>query len=818
MGFNPFIDDAPIENPEEWIGDQSVIGQLKNCVSKSKTCTYILGPEGSGKTSLLRTTFTPEYKREMAKTKKKLIYSADLSTRSDGDDLCKYLADRLEDSLNNLIRDKELLEEMKEDIGESNTTSGITRLQNMIEKLHDNWGYFIIIVMDYFELFTMSEHVTQEHHDCLRSLIESGCIQCIVAINYDLSKDSLPSDIRGSYFLQKFTNSIEMEFFGQEDVEAYLRIKQEDGPVYITEDMQLRIYQLSGGIPKFVHLLAKHIYENGMNNQGTVNVGEAVKTARVQCERLMDGWCKVLTEEQIKVLQTIAAQCTSNKEYGYYDFTGSGVAVETAVASLLHRGLLKKYVFQDKNGHLVSQDYLVQFNSLLFQKYCIESKMLEAAKQNPLRKIEEKRNEKQISATTVVIEGNVYEAGAIHDAKNIQISHLEYHNGLTATEFLQMLSESGSQEELGLLIGKRLQDHIENGLDRKSIQQAIECSGEDEVDHDNMVDQAFYDAGQKLFQDVEVDEYDDIIDVSEAELQTLDDRFAMARKRIHQDLSDEMLEKQGERCQFYIKMAVVVEDALSLPGIEFDDYSAQLILYGKVVEQALRDNLFKSFHAIPELAEFRLGAGVKNNFAHMDGSKAFIGNFTHLISEKTKSLADICAGISLAAYPGTKPDDWNRWWKNLANEINRARTIRNMAGHADNSKSPGKSELQEMYQLLVGDDAVLGIINKLLIGKDMCFHYVVPEISRAEAEKLLGKKFEMNCMKEKSNGGIRGKLTGYGYEVNVSPRKVRRFREENRIGDTCLEDRTFLVTILEFKHDTERDYLVAEIASEIAGS
>ena len=376
-----------------------------------------------------------------------------------------------------------------------------------------------------------------------------------------------------------------------------------------------------------------------------------------------------------------------------------------------------------------------------------------------------------------------------------------------------MLSESGSQEELGLLIGKRLQDHIENGLDRKSIQQALECSGEDEIDHDNMVDQAFYDAGQKLFQDVEVDEYDDIIDVSETELQTLDQRFAMARDRIHQDLSDEMLEKQGERCQFYIKMAVVVEDALSLPGIVFDDYSAQLILSGKVMEQALRDNLFESFRGIPELAEFNLGSGIKNNFGHMEASKAFIGNFTHLMTAKTKSLANICSGIHLASYPGTLPNDWNRWWRNLADDINRARRIRNMAGHANN-ESPRKTELQEMYQLLMGDDTVFGIINKLLIGKDMCFQYVVPEISRAEAEKLLGKKMEMNCMKEKSNGGIRGKLAGYGYEVNVSPRKVQRFRGENHVGDVCLEGRTLMVTILDFKHDANKDYLVAEIESE----
>ena len=167
MGFNPFIDDFPVESADEWVGDQTLIEILRNSAG-TRTNTYIVGPEGSGKTSLLRTAFTPEYRRKMAETRKKLIYFADLSNKSDGNDICEYLADRLKLSLNQLIRDRELLSEIHELTGEISAMPGQARFQNFMQVIHDNWGYMAVIIMDYFELFTMSNTVTQAHHDCLR--------------------------------------------------------------------------------------------------------------------------------------------------------------------------------------------------------------------------------------------------------------------------------------------------------------------------------------------------------------------------------------------------------------------------------------------------------------------------------------------------------------------------------------------------------------------------------------------------------------------------------------------------------------------------
>lgn len=816
MYFNPFIDEFPVESSDEWIGNRSIIAELEHCV-KHRANTCILGPEGSGKTSLLNTTFSPEYRKKMAKTKKKLIYFADLSTRKDGDDLCEYLADRLFWSLDSLIQEREELATIKEMLKQSETESGKTRFQNMIQKLHEDWGYFIVIVMDYFELFTLSPFVTQEHHDCLRSLIESGSIQCIVATNYDLTYDSLPSVMRGSFFLQKFTNVIKMRPFTFEDVEEYLKVRQEDCDLVIPENMTAHIFKLSGGIPKLVNILAKQIYENLLANNGIVNVGEAMKAARSKCEPILDGWCKLLSDAQLDAIKKLTDMCSSNQQYGYYDFTAE--SNEVAVAALESRNLFQRYSYVDQNGNLIFPgDYVMRFNSLLFQHYCKEMKMTEAAKRNPLRRTGEKKNEGGQTVINTYNYGTIYENGAANNSQSVNVQTMQIVQGITPKEFLQMLSGSDSQEELGMLISGRLQKHIQEKFNRREIQTAIEQPYMDIAAHDDLVDQAFVRAGQQLFQDVQIDEYDDITDVTTAELQTLEDRFTAARDKIHQDLTDEILERQSERCQFYLKMAVVVEEALTLPGIDFGDYSAQLILYGKVVEQALRDNLFNLFHGEAELSTYSLGGKNKNpvakdNFGHMNVARSFIGSFAHLMEDKNDYLADLCANVSFDQYKGDIPSDWAAWWRNLAADIHHAREIRNLAGHAG-SESPEREKMEEMYGLLFGSAAAPGILERILAGKDLSFHYFVPAITRAEADRMMGQICEMYCTKQKSNGGIRGKLKGTGYEVNISPRKVNRYQESAPVTYSTMENHTFMVKIMELKHDSGKDFFVAEIESE----
>lgn len=797
MNYNPFIDVFPIESIKEWVGDKKIINELQYCV-KVRTNTCILGPEGSGKTSLLKVAFSTDYRREMAEKYKKLIYFADLSNKNDGNDLCEYLAERFASSLNTLIKNKDVLKEMKEAIKEDDSECGQTKFHNIITQMKDNWGYSIVIVMDCFELFAMSKTVTQDHHDCLRSLIENGYIQCIAATNYDLTKDSLPEDIRGSYLFQKFTNFIEMKPFSQEDVVKYLQNKLEHNLDIMHHFKIEPIFKLCGGIPDFVRIIVKNTFDCISDDGEECNVKSAMKKAKDDCAIIMDNWCKLLTQSQIEVVKELVLEVRSNNEFGFCDFTGT--KYETAVSLLLSRGLLRNYVYYDAQGNAVLKDYLVQFNSLMFQNYCMDGKMEAAVERNPLPEIEKQRRINLNATGNTYIETLVY-----HDeSRNVQVNQVNNTmvQGISTREFLNMICDSESPEELNSVIGRRLQEHFQKNLDFECVTQAMEGTYSNQFERDVAIDRAYDQSSQKLLPVVQVDEDDDLTDITYEELQTFEEKFSAARKRIHTDLSDEILERQSERSQFYLKMAVIVEDALNLPGFIFDDYSAQLILYGKAAEQVLRDNLFVPFQKIEDLSDY-------DSFDKKKINKVYLSDFQFLIRDRKIQLKDLCSKITnFHMYSLNQPEDWNVWWTGLEGFIDKVREIRNKAAHAGTSYTE-KTDLQTIYNLIVGDSENIGIINRVLVGKELCLKYVDQEIDINHVDEMIGKCYNMICTKLKTDGGIRGRLNDYGYAVNISKRKVQRFKGNSSVNIDV--DSIMTVKILEFKISNEKSYFAAEI-------
>ena len=819
MAVNPFIDDFPVDNIEDWIGSEEPLETLRYKVKK-RTNTCILGPEGSGKTSLLRTAFSLDFRREMAR-RKKLIFFADLTNRDDSDELCDYLADSFENEVSLLVKDPDVLNRIRTIVKKQSHLHGKTRFQNISQNIHLEDNYILVIVMDAFERFLMSPTVTQDHHECLRSLIEGGCIQCVAATNYDLTKDSLPDHIRGSYLIQKFTNYIYTLPFAEEDVRRFLERKQDGVPVLIRGSMAGMIHQLTGGIPGFVNILSKRLYAAIIEAGRQGAPGDPVTAARQDCNILMSNWCKLLTDLQIKAMEMLLSgysekYCIEN--YGSYDFTGR-TELEPAVSLLLERGLFRKHPVKDKNGVIRERDYLVRFNSLLFQRFCKEGQMRPASQRNPLAGLVPGPGTLaglvpdprivQPAGNGVHID-NVY----IQGPETVSFNNVTINQGISAKEFLQLLIDSGSQEEFGLLIGQRLREHIQSRLDCEGIRKALSAASSDDAAYDTNVDQAFSEAGRKLFGEVEVDEYEDIIDVQGTELQTLDERFETARKKIHSDLTDELLEEQSERCQFYLKMAVVVEEALSIPGIRFEDYSAQLILYGKAIEQALKDNFYALFHGVGELAEYSLGThaclpDAKDNFGHFRQEKTFIGNYAQLIGDRKRCLARLCADASFRLLPGEPPADWVVWWGLFARDVDTVRRIRNLAGHAG-PESPDVEKLREMYEIMIGSSSRPGIISRSLAGRDLYSHHIAPEETPEEMMQLVGQCVAMRCTEVKTNGGIRGQLADKGYTVSISGRKVQKYKERNT-SFAVVESIRLEVKLLELKHENNMDYFDAEI-------
>ena len=254
--MNPFKSRCPIENRSDWIGSEKVFGLLDSCI-RQRVNTYIMGAEGSGKTSLLNCYFMFPYRKNLAvKDRVLAVWPADLSNKTGGEDICRYLSDQLKYAVKRLLRGREDYEAIMEDIESLDARSSVAELQQLITMLHDEYGYFIVLVMDHFETFTSSPLVGMEHHEMFRSLIEAGSIQCIVATNYDLSQDSLPADVRGSFYLQKFTQPITLEPLTEQEALEFIEKKQayEGDGIKLNKEQIKALHKLSGGIPGLLEI------------------------------------------------------------------------------------------------------------------------------------------------------------------------------------------------------------------------------------------------------------------------------------------------------------------------------------------------------------------------------------------------------------------------------------------------------------------------------------------------------------------------------------------------------------------------------------
>ena len=786
--MNPFKSTWPIENRSEWIGDQKIFDELDSCISQ-KVNAFVVGVEGSGKTSLLKCFFTFEYKKKMALQNRILIYNADLSTRKDGEDVCIYLADQLRNAVGRLLRESAELDKIMDDLDGIKSNSGETRLQQMIEALHEYYHYFVVLIMDRFEMFTSSSSITIEHHEKLRSLIESRMLQCIVATNYDLSKDSLPADVKGSYLMQKFTTRLLVSPFSEEDTKSFIDQKQRDSDIKLDEQAILTLFGLSGGIPLILETAAEYFYDDMESHDGVMEEKRAIKAAYEACVPIMAGWCKCFTPAQVEVLKLIVSQDGAEQGLVSRDFAGEQSDLRNAVAALKARGILRQIVYTDNFGNVrKGGDYNVSVNSLLFQHFCREGRMEKAVEQNSLSL---SATAEEAPVTQVINNYNFYEGskanmpGSQDHSQTIHADQVQINQGISPSQLISLLGSYGDSRQM---FAEQLFRQLSQNFTQGSL---------------------------PMVADVEVDEDQDLIDVTPAELQTLDNRFKEARIRCRTNLTDQMLELQSERCQFYIKLSVIVEDALNVPGFTMDDYSPQLVLYGKALEQALRDNLFELFHREPVLS-------VYDTYAHMDNSassdvfknktagETYIGNYAFLIAEKAAHLGTLCSSNNICLEGGGLPPSWSNWWDQLQRDIHGARRIRNLADHAD-EVSPDGTKLDAMCNLLFGDENNSGIFERTVVGRRLLTELIPPAIPMDIVHQLVGNECRMRCTRLKQNGGIRGVTCEGGYAVNVSPRKVQKYRDTISEQDFLPEGVIYRVKILEFKTQNGSEFFSAEM-------
>ena len=321
---------------------------------------------------------------------------------------------------------------------------------------------------------------------------------------------------------------------------------------------------------------------------------------------------------------------------------------------------------------------------------------------------------------------------------------------------------------------------------------------------DGLYDSAFEEqVSGKIVGDVAVDEDEELAEITEQEQISLDRRFEEAKKLVRPDLSDALLNAVSARTCFYLKLSVVVEDALSVLKLlrqEDIDCSAQLVLYGKALEQQLRDSFYSLFHRESELKNYEIPAVGKGmvSFGDVLVEDTNIGNYAYSVGDNAEHLSDLC--ISKSILYGAQEQQhlqWKQFWSDLKQQIHTARLIRNKADHAG-KVSPDFTDVDRIADLCFGPGGN-SIFDRCLVGRDLQIAiFGSGTLSLLEGKAMEGQEAVFTCTEVNNNQGRSGVLVNGGHLVKISPTKAKNYMKAHP-EELVARGEHYRVRLLEFK-------------------
>lgn len=693
---NPYegISARRITRRNRYTGQQAAFRKLdrnvRNCVN-----TVILGPEGIGKSDFLNCYFNASFCRRLASEERILIsrftYPTALEEREEifgsfaGAVLAAadYLEEQDEECRDDYIRIRKRAEQKRKDA--AGNEEYLQRLCGICRDL----DYQVILVVDQFEGFVNSPHVLPDHHNILRQLLVSSQLQMVVATDYDFNKNTIPKNASGSYLLQMFSgedHEVVLTPFTEKECGQYLELISRSRDFEEEEIAALRA--LSGGIPVFLRRCAYYALEWKKQEALNSHWDDVRIRAYEDSKEIIGRWLKYLDDKEAALLTMLAGEGEGRAPEEYR---------EGCLPLLKKRGLLS--VSPD-----AQTDWDVCLNSVLLWDYCTSHTLLPCEP----GEVRAKQNGQAGGTTVINVNGSYYE-GDHNVSQTLMVS-------LPAKELLDLVTGDAGRRG----ISDTLYAHLRGKLPRGGILSDIPVR-EDDAEYDSRYDRAFEEQiSGKLIGELKVDEEGELTEISEKEQDSLDQRFSQVRAATRPEVTDALLAEMSVRAAFYLKLAVVVEEALSMMRVmnrEEIDCSAQLVLYGKALEQQLRDGFYGIFHTDEQLNSYLIPVISKGTIPFREAlpEQTGIGHYAHGIGGNAERLGELCeeTGIHLGETVPTKAE-WIRFWKQTRKMVHKAREIRNLADHAGN-KSPGFSDVDEIAKLCFGEEEP--IFSRCLIGE-----------------------------------------------------------------------------------------------------
>lgn len=378
--MNPFnVNAMPIDTYSALFGRENEIKTLKKHIDERKQ-TVVLGVEGVGKTSLLRSVFNREYRIQKALDHTLISPVTEFPTGLKNDDIYSHFTEMILSSVR-ILAQCDRRDEMNDilaacDEERRKNLKPAEFFEKILNVFYDTHGYRIVMIVDDFERFTASTEITKEHHEVLRKLLSK--LQYIVASNYDLNQDSLPSDVSGSLYLQAFAgNEISIGGWSHDDAVDYIYSRLNTAEIELSERTVDAIVNVSGGIPAILNLAANYAYDYVANNGAEDGLKfKPLYENNQRMKMLFDHWCKMLLPKHITALTHLIENNYDNEQD------------RSNLECLLMRGLVKKHSETDAFGHTRSFDDVYEFCCKFFETYCKnESNMISAAEKNPLKSV-----------------------------------------------------------------------------------------------------------------------------------------------------------------------------------------------------------------------------------------------------------------------------------------------------------------------------------------------------------------------------------------------------------------------------------------------
>lgn len=752
--FNPFMGDPKIDSENALYERKDQIRTLRQYF-RNRTNAVIFGPEGSGKSTLLRCFFNQEFCRKKVQ-ENTLIYQGEFPNNLDGEKTYGFFADSVRNSVGLLevcgMRDQ--MDAILRSMDSIQFDTKQSRFDQYLNKIQA-FGFRMVFVLDNFENFTSSPDVKQEHHDLLCGMLNDDKLQLIVATNYDFNETSLPAGTRNSQLLTRLKpNSIDMKPLSAEACRKMLDqvAEDEDSDFRFTEQQVQELHSVSGGIPRLLRMAAEHAFE--MQLEENEDFGEAVLTRTLpDALPFLMRWCKVTPKEQLDLLGNLR----ENTELQETD--------KTPAAALYERGLLQKSFVLNREGKPITVDGYT-YNSGLFRNFCGHKEWLdEVHAKNPLRK-EEPSTPKF----------SVQEALSGNTGAPIHIDHVTIHHGdrydhsvnNTLTYQPTVIAEKGFARLFDILdlnrdeLGSKLQELFES---RNLLQHAV-------VDADTAAEETA-ERITAMFIPEEIEK--ETLEACQEEQKTLEARFNAIRGQIDPEgmVDDALLASLSAKCRLYLQIAFVVDDALSaLKDFHLGDLSAQMVMYGKVLEQQLKDNLYQLFRKDAVLKDIDVYTNLaepssRDNFRRMQIHKTCIGNYMSILRGQAPRLAMLCSANGIC-FENQSAD--TVWWNRLGDDVDAARELRNGGDHAGTETS--QNDLTEMRKLLFGDGKILHRCSTGGLLTQTLWPATQPVEACVNSVPMLGQVVSMTNIQVTSRNGIRGVIAGTSYGVAVSPKHL----------------------------------------------